>query len=156
MKLKHEWLCFRQPSSHQRLQTSSWSPLPPGPLLAGGDRQPPASSLQPHFSLWQTKLRAEGKEKAWVGASSQRGWWWSPSGWDHRQAPPQVSEQRGLDWPNALLLQPGILRPPPGLSHPLHPHPGSSPLPGQPGLWPQLLQQDEREKAWLTPFSDRF
>lgn len=63
---------------------------------------------------------------------------------------------RGLAWPNTFLLPAGILRPAPGLCHlqhaPLSPHS----LPGQPGLWPHLLRQEEREKAWLTLISDRF
>lgn len=41
---------------------------------------------------------------------------------------------RGLAGPSTFLLRAGILRPPPGLCHPLHPHPGSTP-PSRPA-WP--------------------
>lgn len=64
MKLKHERLCF---SSSGPTRGSKFLPrIPSGPLPIGEDRQP----SDPWCSLGQTKLRSEGKDKAWVGIRS--------------------------------------------------------------------------------------
>lgn len=108
MRQKHDPPCF-----HQKPPTSSWSLLPPRPLLAGGDRRPPASSPATACSKPRRGLRGGegprvGQEPGQTGSGPPPG---GASG---------VPEQWGWDGLRAFLL--------PGLSHPLHPHPGSSPF----------------------------
>lgn len=75
-----------------------------------------------------------------------------PSGWDHQRALLLESQQWGLNWSIALTWAPQPT--PPQGSVTLYPHPGFCPFSGRPGLWPQLLGQEE-ENAWPTPTSDR-
>lgn len=50
----------------------------------------------------------------------------------------------GIGLAECLPVRPGLPRPPPGLGHPLDLRPGPGRPPGQPGLWRQHLQQEER------------